>query len=157
MLVNNLGEAEPSNILRPLVVSVLIAVASLLVVQWLVKDWRKAGLCVAWALVLFFSYGHIYQVSKGTHVFGFLISRHRILLSVWAILFTSGTFYILKRKDLLKKLTLLINVLTFVLLSFQISHIAIYEIQSGISSRQAQSVAPATLLVPDAIGSITVK
>ena len=150
LLVNNLGEAEPSNILRPLVVSILIAVASLLFVQWLVKDWRKAGLCVAWALVLFFSYGHIYQVTKGAYVFGFLISRHRILLSLWAILFTSGTFYILKKMDHLKELTLLINTLTFVLLSFQIGQITLYEIQSGISYRQAQSAAPATLLVPDA-------
>jgi hypothetical protein len=150
LLVNNLGEAEPSNILRPLVVSILIAVASLLFVQWLVKDWRKAGLCVAWVLVLFFSYGHIYQVTKGAQVFGFLISRHRILLIVWAILFTSGTFYILKRTDHFKELTLLLNVLTFVLLSFQIGQIALYEIKSGISYRQAQSTAPETLLVPDA-------
>lgn len=150
LLVNNLGEAEPSNILRPLVFSVLISVALLLVVQWLVKDWRKAGLCVAWALALFFSYGHIYQVSKGTQIFGFLISRHRFLLIVWAILFTSGTLYILKRTDHLKELTLLLNALTFVLLSFQIGQIAIYEIQSGFSHRQAQSAAPATLLVPDA-------
>ena len=150
LLVNNFGEAEPSNILRPLVFSVLISVALLLVVQGLVKDWRKAGLCVAWALALFFSYGHIYQVSKGTYVFGFLISRHRFLLSVWAILFTSGTFYILKRKNHFKELTLLVNALTFVLLSFQIGQIAIYEIKSGISYRQAQSAAPATLLMPDA-------
>ena len=150
LLVNNFREAEPSNVLRPLGVSVLIAIASLLVVQWLVKDWRKAGLCVAWALVLFFSYGHIYQVSKGTYIFGFLIIRHRFLLSVWAILFTLGTLYILKRMDHFKELTLLLNVLSFVLLFIQIGQIGIYEIQSGISYRQAQSAAPATLLAPDA-------
>jgi len=150
LLVNNLGEAEPSNVIRPLVFSVLIAVASLLVAQMLVKDWRKAGLWVAWALALFFSYGHIYQVTKGTYAFGFLISRHRILLSLWVILFVTGTFYILKRMDHIKELTLLINALTFVLLSFQIGQIARYEIKSGISYRQTQSTATATLLVPDA-------
>lgn len=149
LLVNNLGEAELSNVIRPLIVSVVMAIATLLVLQLFVRNWRKAGLCVTWALVLFFLYGHIYDASKGTHIFGFLIGRHRFLLIVWAILLTSGTLFILKRNDSFTELTLLVNILGFALVFFQIAQIAIYEKQSGISSRQAQSAASETLLVPN--------
>ena len=149
LLVNNLGEAELSNALRPLVASVVIAITTLLVLQLFLKNWRKAGLCVAWALTLFFIYGHIYEVIKGVHVYGFLIGRHRFLLGVWAILLISGNLLIIKRIDRFKELTFLLNILGFALLFLQITQIAIYEIQSGISSLQAQSATPETLLVPN--------
>jgi hypothetical protein len=149
LLVNNLGEAELSNALRPLVASVVIAITTLLVLQLFLKNWRKAGVCVAWALTLFFIYGHIYEVIKGVHVYGFLIGRHRFLLGVWAILLISGNLLIIKRIDRFKELTFLLNILGFALLFLQITQIAIYEIQSGISSLQAQSATPETLLVPN--------
>lgn len=149
LLVNNLGEAELSNALRPLVASVVMGITALLILHLFLKDWRKAGLCVAWILMLFFSYGHIYEVIKGAHVYGLLIGRHRFLLGAWAILLISGILLIIKRIDRVKELTFLLNILSFALLFFQITQIAIYEIQSGISSLQAQSATPETLLVPN--------
>jgi len=149
LLVNNLGEAELSNALRPLVASVVIAITTLLVLHLFLKNWRKAGLCAAWALILFFSYGHIYEVIRGAHVYGFLIGRHRFLLGVWAILLISGILLILNRINRIKEITFLLNILSFALLFLQITQIAIYEIQSRISSLQAQSATPETLLVPN--------
>ena len=149
LLVNNLGEAELYSVLRPLVVSILGALVLLFVFQVFIKSWNKAGLCVAWALALIFSYGHIYQVSKAAQVFGVLVSRHRYLLSIWAVLLIAGTVLIYKKVDRNKELAILINIISFTLVFFQVVQIAIYQIQSGISYSNAQSAAPETLLLPD--------
>jgi hypothetical protein len=149
LLANNLEQADTSNILRPLGLSLLITIIAYLIVQRLGKDSRKAGLFITWCLVLFFSYGHIYELIKGDLLFGAIIGRHRFLLGLWLVLFAMGAYCVNRRTGPVKEVTVILNGIGFMLLFLQIVQISIYEIRSGISSRQAQSAASVTFLSPD--------
>ena len=76
------------------------------VVLWLIfkKDSNKAGIVTSIFLVLFFSYGRIYEIVVGFKIGNFVIGRHMYLLAVWLIIFIVGTFFTVRTKKNLHNL-----------------------------------------------------
>lgn len=138
LLVNNLGQIALWVVLRPLIASFLIGFLLFLGALLLIKRRRKASLWTAWTLLLFFSYGHIYQSVKGFELYGNLLGRHRYLIVVWVLIFILGTWLILRKSQVSDQLILGLNTITLSLVLFQIVQIGIYQIRKGASQRLAQ-------------------
>jgi hypothetical protein len=149
LLNNNLGQVELSEAIRPLIFSTLLAVILLLALGLLQKDWKKAGLFVTWTLLIFFSYGHIYEVSKGFLLYDILLGRHRYLIVLWVVFYGFGAFVINRRLTQIEGTTFLLNGVSFLLLVLQVIRLSVYEIKSQISYRHAETAARTTLLNPD--------
>jgi hypothetical protein len=79
----NIQQIPPSAAVRPLILSLIVALILLGGLRWLVGEWVKAGLLTSLILLLFFSYGHVYELVKNVSVAGFLIGRHRFLSLAW--------------------------------------------------------------------------
>lgn len=79
-LAENIQQIPASQAIRSLVLALLGAIALLLLSRALFKDWHKAAALTTLALILFFSYGHVYAMLKTTRVAGVLVGRHRYLL-----------------------------------------------------------------------------
>ena len=62
LLSYNIAEIRMAEALRSLLVSLAASIVLTLALRLLVKDIHKAALISSFALVLFFSYGHIYQL-----------------------------------------------------------------------------------------------
>ena len=93
-LINNLGEIDPSQAIRPLLVLLLVAILIFFACYWLFKNWHYAGYLVFLVLVFVSLYGHSTRVLQDS--FSFDVGEHRlILLVIW-----SGLFLILGLKKI---------------------------------------------------------
>lgn len=88
----NIDQVHPEVVLRPLLYALLGALVLLLILWGLLKDLPRAAILSTISLVLFFSYGHVYELLKSTN-FG----RHRFLLPVWVPILSLLTWWVLKR------------------------------------------------------------
>jgi hypothetical protein len=69
-----------------LVVSFFVSAA----IGLLVRDWRWAALYASLVIVLFFSYGHAYNLVKGVELWNLNVGRHRFLVVLWIGLLIFG-------------------------------------------------------------------
>lgn len=83
LLAHNIGELRLSSGYRSLLISLLAGIVLLLTLKSLQKDWLLAGITTSLILILFYSYGHVYEELKGVAVSGVFIFRHRTLLPLW--------------------------------------------------------------------------
>ena len=60
----NMKELVPTDILIPLLVIVPISLIIFIILKLILKDSKKAALIVSIGLVLFFTYGHFYNILK---------------------------------------------------------------------------------------------
>ena len=149
LITNNLGQADVWVVHRPLIVSILIGILLFLVARLLVRNWQKASLWTSLAVIMFFSYGHIYQIIEDIQLFGLLIGRHRFLLIFWGAMFILGTWLIFRKIRELNEITLILNWVGLILVLFQIGQIASYQIRRSISHEQAQAAISEPLLSPN--------
>ncbi|MFQ5922237.1 MAG: hypothetical protein ACE5M4_05285 [Anaerolineales bacterium] len=92
----NADEISLQYVPRSLVASVVLAILLLLLVRLVAGDWGKAALISSAALLLFFSYGHLYQVVKSKEVLGFVVGRHRYLLLAWIVILATWIWIVLR-------------------------------------------------------------
>ena len=149
LLSNNLGQTRLSVVHRPLIVSILIGLLLFLIARLFVKNWGKASLWTSFSILMFFSYGHIYQVVEDIQIFGFLIGRHRYLILIWVTLFFVGTLFILRRIKEVDEVTLILNLISLILIVFQLGQIAFYQIRKNVSKRMAETAVSDSVLIPE--------
>ncbi len=79
-LASNIGEVEPAEALRPLLLSIAFAYL-ILGILWLAsgRDGDRAALATVGILMVFFAYGHVRLLTKDLTVAGVLVGRHRHL------------------------------------------------------------------------------
>ncbi len=92
----NYDKLTPIDVFSAFVISLLITFFLYGVFSWIFKNRRKAGLLTTLLLLLFFTYGHVYDSIKGKTLFGLIIGRHRFLGTAWVLLLLAGAFLILK-------------------------------------------------------------
>jgi hypothetical protein len=117
LLAYNTGQVEYAAANRSLVFSIIFSVMMWLAANWILKDWKKAGVLVTGINILFFSYGHIFTYLKGTEIAGVLVGRHQVLAAVWLGIFVGLFLWIRGRNDL-QVLTSSLNFMTALLLIF---------------------------------------
>ena len=149
LLTNNLGQTDIWVVHRPLILSILFGILLFLAARLLTRNWQKASLWTSLAVVMFFSYGHIYQIVEDIQLFGFLIGRHRYLVIFWGAVFILGTWLIFRKIKELNETTFILNSVTLILVLFQIGQIASYQIRKSISHEEAQAAISNTLLSPN--------
>ena len=110
LLASNLGQVRPTIGFRALALSALLALILLVLFRLILGDWSRAGLLTSIGLLLFFSYGHVYNLLRSVELGGTTLGRHRYLLPVWIVLGATGAWFIWKRgahaPDLTAALTL---------------------------------------------------
>jgi hypothetical protein len=114
LLAYNFAEIQATDILRSLFVSVLITSLLLFLLNSFFHNWHKAALIITLALILFFSYGHVYNYLKQLNLLA--IGRHRLLAPVWLVIFGTTAWWAINTKRDLKIFTNVLNVIVLVAL-----------------------------------------
>jgi len=127
LLAHNLGESRVSAGLRALVVSLLGAAVLLGVSYLFLRNWQKSALVTTLALLIFFSYGHVYNFLEQATRLG----RHRLLLPFCGILFVAGVIWIVKKVRASQAAAKILNLVGFAMLLFPLYQIIAFQISSA--------------------------
>lgn len=139
LLANNLGQVRPGIATRALVVSLVVAGAALLALRWALGEWRRPAMLVSGGLLLFYSYGHVYNALRLVGFMGTTLGRHRFLLPVWAALAVGGSWWIVRRADAPSWLTAMLNLGVAVAVLLPLSQILLNGAGSTFASGEGRA------------------
>jgi hypothetical protein len=131
MLAINIGEMPASDALRALALSLILAVLLLLFMRLILRDWAKASLVSSGALVLFFSYGHVYELVREYNLADAFLGKHKILLPVYLILFGIWFWWVVARLKKRQEAVRFFNILGTVLLLLPLFNILSHEVRDA--------------------------
>lgn len=86
LAASNIQQIPLAEAIRPLLLSLALALVLAAIFRVATKDLVKAGLLASLSILLFFSYGLVYDIIKNATVGGILIGRHRYLSLLWLAL-----------------------------------------------------------------------
>ena len=128
VLANNLDDTNFREIWFILLIIVAISSSSWFVCRIILKSTIKSALIISLALVIFFSYGHYYnlvyeQIEKTE------LGHHRYLLIPFITAFIIGTIYFVKTQRKLDNANMFANVMSLVIVVMIFINIGTYELQ----------------------------
>ena len=94
LLAANLNEIRMAVVLRPLLFCLLFGVFVWLTCRILLRKNGKASAATSLLLLLFYSYGHIYQLLANVDLLGFQVGKNRYLLIVF-VLVSIGVLFLI--------------------------------------------------------------
>ncbi len=139
LLAYNIEWAFIADAYRSLAVTLLVAAVVFLIARWLMKDWLKAGLIVTLAVLLFFSYGHIYELLKKSEHFA-AIGRHRYMIPTWGLLFIFAAIFIARTRSNLQSFTNALNIASIAALILPVATIVQFQFESSSGRATADSI-----------------
>ena len=107
--------------LEEFILSTLLIVGSaflfFLCLKYILKNGKKAALIVSLSFIIFFSFGHVYNMLNQAGIGDTDLGSNRILLPIFTILFGIGSFLIIKTKATLGNATSIVNAMSVVFIS----------------------------------------
>ena len=140
MFASNIHEIEFSVILRPFFLALAIGGLIFLIIQFILRDWHKAALLATLIILLFFTYGHIYDFLQQNLLFGLSLGRHRFLIFPFIVAGLSGGWLILKKARELKTWTQFLNLLSIIILILPTYQVVAFSITTARGNQQAKQV-----------------
>ena len=144
LLAHNIFEVEPLDAVRPLLLSLAGATLMFFLLTALFGNKNVAALVLGTVLILFFSYGHLYQYLKENPVAGFIIGRHRYLVTAYVVALISGIWIAVRNAFKASTATPWLNILAIGLVVAPVVQISDHFLSLGTASR-ASSVAADSL------------
>jgi hypothetical protein len=92
LLANNLTEVDFSVTVRPIGIAISACAVFLLFIVIISRNWQKAAIATTFCFILFFSYGHAYELLQRYPVLGFSFGRHRYLVVIYSLLLIVACF-----------------------------------------------------------------
>ncbi len=126
----NIDEVPAIDLLVPMLVAVVSTLILLLSIRLITKNYDKIAIVTSFFLILFFSYGHIRQLILSYGIDPH-ISVNLFLLPIWAVLFVTGAFLIMKSRRDFSISTKFFNVVAITLIVISIVNISIYQIKTN--------------------------
>lgn len=143
LLLNN------SDFTISIAISILLALMVWLLLSFILKNKRKAGLLTSLFLLLFFSYGHFHNAIENFHLetnvtFNCVLSKKlaykmekivtigpdKLLFTTWGILFITATYFLIKTKRTLHIFTNFLNIVATSLVVISLINIVPYELKT---------------------------
>jgi hypothetical protein len=128
LLGHNITEVSLNVIVRPLFVILAGTVVLFVLSRLLLRDTLKAGLVVTFFLLLFFTYGQVYNFLKENPLQVIDLARHRYLIVLYGGLFILGLIAIQKVHIENQNANLTLNLLSLFLLIYPVYQIVRYSI-----------------------------
>ena len=113
----NIGLIKLEQFIFPTVLIIGSAFLLFLCLKYVLKHARKAALIVTLAFIIFFSFGHIYNILDQVSIGNTDLGSNRILLPIFATLFVIGTILIIKTKRSLDNATSIVNTISIAFIS----------------------------------------
>ena len=136
LLAHNITEVTPRVALRSAIITLLATVILILIFALISRNWQKSAIITTIFLVLFFSYGQVYEFLQAHPVFNFSFGRHRYLVVIFSTLFIAGFWLTMRKIRIPANTTMVLNIIGILLLVFPLYQIISYIYQTGLSERR---------------------
>lgn len=135
-------ELLPSDVILPSILIVGITFGSWIILKRVLKNGRNAGLIISIALILFFTYGHIYNVVNDISVGNTDVGRHRYLIIPFFVCFVLSIYYFVRTKKVLDNTTTIANVIAVSLIAIILVNVTTYSVNENYVITQKQDTNP---------------
>jgi len=129
MFAANLSQVVFAVIYRPLIASLALCLLFWLLFRLIFKDWQRSALAASLTMILFFSYGHLYQYLRA--VMGDW-SKHSLLLAAYVVVWLVGLWFLGRQNRPMPALHQTLNIVTSLLVLFSAVQISVYYIRYAI-------------------------
>ena len=123
----NIGLIQLEQFILPTILIIGSAFLFFLCLKYVLKNGKKAALIISLAFIIFFSFGHTYNILNQANTSDIDLGSNRILLPIFTILFVIGTFLIIKTKRTLDNATSIVNTIS-------VAFIAVIVVMVGIET-----------------------
>ena len=142
LFLANIQEIDPNVIWRPMVIGIILAVLLYLLSQTFFKNYIKSAILVTLSLILFFSYGHVFDLIRSIGGIFLEIGRNRYLIPLWIALWGGSLVFILRKPaGSLMGLNRYLNLISIILLLLILAGIIQFSIQQSSTSRTIEQFA----------------
>ena len=148
----NADEVSPQHVSRSLAASVVLAIALLLLLRLIARDWGKAALITSAALLLFFSYGHLYPLVKGNEINGLVFGRHRFLLFAWIVILAAWAWIVLRVLRNIPGWIRILTIVSAVAIAFPLFSLAGREVEIRRADANRETARSAFEPIPNSVG-----
>lgn len=149
LLATNIQEVDPRVALRPILISLAGMTVIFLVWSVILRNWQRAGLITAFIQLLFFTYGHVYELLEKHPVFHINLGRHRYLIIIYAMVFAAGLLLLLWKMKDARTITQFLNIVGIVLLVYPTYRVISYRWNLSISEQKVAEIpVDAATLIP---------
>ncbi len=143
----NIEEVPGATIWRPLLFSFTGAILLYAILRLILRDWYRAAFLSSFILLVFISYGRIYDFLKTTPLGIMNVVRHRYLVVVFCILVAFISFLVFRKIRDWKPITGIINVISIVMVLLPGIQIGWHQIHSSSTDLAGEKWTPSTSLV----------
>lgn len=138
LLANNVDQIQLADAQQAFTVSFAFGLV-LVGLSWVfLRDWGKSALLGVLVLLLFYSYGHAYDLLKKISILGVIPGRHLVMIPLWTAILGVGAWWILRKIQNLHVWTRALNLIAVVVLIYPMYQIASFEIFTRISAPQEE-------------------
>lgn len=135
LMAFNLGEFDLSEGWRPLWISLIGSIILWLLLRIVIRDWGKSAVITTMFVGMFFSYGHIFNITKKIRIGDIGFGQDRILLPFLVVLLFAGIYWTLKKSREDNNLGAALNWISIVLLIVPTYQIITF----GMKARSAET------------------
>ena len=121
----NIGFIQLEQFILPTLLIVGSAFLFFLCLKYILKNGKKAALIVTLAFIIFFSFGHIYNMLNQVSIGDTDLGSNRTLLPIFVISFGIGSFLIIRTKRTLDNATSIVNTISIVFITVIVAMVGI--------------------------------
>ena len=121
----NIGLIQLEQFIFPTLIIVGGAFLFFLCLKYVLKNAKKAALIVTLAFIIFFSFGHVYNMLNQVSIGDTDLGSNRTLLPIFVISFGIGSFLIVRTKRTLDNATSIVNTISVVFITVIIAMVGI--------------------------------
>ena len=121
----NIGLIQLEQFIFPTILIVGSALLFFLCLKYILKNGKKAALIVTLAFIIFFSFGHVYNMLNQVSIGDTDLGSNRTLLPIFVISFGIGSFLIIRTKRTLDNATSIVNTISVVFITVIIAMVGI--------------------------------
>jgi len=130
LFAHNISQSSFADLPLPFALIFGLTIVLWALLSVILRNTRKAGILVTLMLIAFFSYGHVYHALEYLSISGIRIGRHRYLLIIYIGIFITVSLSIIKTHRSLAGITKFLNVMSAILVVFNLFNIISYQFSS---------------------------
>tara|TARA_B110000495_G_C23034398_1_gene617195 strand:- start:1845 stop:3362 length:1518 start_codon:yes stop_codon:yes gene_type:complete len=133
LFTNNISAISAEQLIVPIGIILGTVIIFFLSLKPFIKNSLKIGLIVSLALILFFSYGHVFDIIDNQFTNFPNFEKHGILLVVFLIIMLIGLLYLFTKKIELENITKIVNGISITLIVLVLFNIGQFYVQEDFS------------------------
>ena len=135
----NATEIDPLVVVRPLLITLTGSAILYLVLYLVFHQTEKAAWIGALILLLFFSYGHIYDLFRNSNTLNAL-GHHRVLIPIYVVILGLGMWGIMSHVMKLKSFSQYLNIVSALLFFYSVVQLGYFYISTAFAAHREASV-----------------